>query len=786
MSRKNRNKNKGRSARTLVAGTSVTTQSKPKPVAPVTKPTKEIVDETPKKLSESAVPEADPTQPAPEPEAGLSEAKLQEVWKQLKQAEANYLSAKRALDTRLETIQSEKERLATEHREYEKESKRLTELQKEIDAREKKLLDEAEELAKKRADAEAGFLESRRSSLTRLEKTVAELTDAVADQMRAVVIKRQELINDITQQQQDALVKERDELEEARRELAKEKRRVKWDAEDLEDRVQTARQRAVAEAAGKVETLEARCKELEARLNAARSERDRLAHELESLQQTMADFGDRSPEALHADLRRYQDQIRALEKKLAQAPPSNLVDDYERIKTMHEAQAEALRERERQLAEQRESLNRAQIAVTELESIRDQRRVLEQHKRLLEAKINELESRIEELIEGEAGRTPFPSCRSMDDDRNRQQVPPLRSKLPDLENFVSDLQIRIAWQSSKRNAGRTLYYSKADLRSFIAGMAMSPLHILQGISGTGKTSLPLAVAEALGAGHRLIAVQAGWRDRQDLIGHYNTFEKRYYETEFLQALYEAQTPEYRDRVYIVVLDEMNLSHPEQYFADLLSELERPEPRDRHLDLMTAPVQAAPTGFVDGRRLPIPDNVWFVGTANHDETTKDFADKTYDRAHIMELPRHREEFQLEKLPDLDPLSVEALRVAFGEAQRKHASISRQAYEFLDYAFTDLLGDRFGLSWGNRLERQAELYIPVILAAGGTMAEAIDHLLATKVLRKLRNRHDIRPEYLKELQVALVDETGKSRVVKGELSRSVDLVSEELRRLGMVED
>ena len=109
---------------------------------------------------------------------------------------------------------------------------------------------------------------------------------------------------------------------------------------------------------------------------------------------------------------------------------------------------------------------------------------------------------------------------------------------------------------------------------------MSRLHILQGISGTGKTSLPLAFARAMGdrqaSNCKLIEIQAGWRDRQDLIGYFNAFEGRFYESDFFKAIYEAQTPLYRDQIYIVLLDEMNLSRPEQYFADFLSKLEQAE------------------------------------------------------------------------------------------------------------------------------------------------------------------------------------------------------------------
>ena len=98
---------------------------------------------------------------------------------------------------------------------------------------------------------------------------------------------------------------------------------------------------------------------------------------------------------------------------------------------------------------------------------------------------------------------------------------------------------------------------------------MSQLHIFQGISGTGKTSLAKAFAKAMGGHCTDIAVQAGWRDRDDLLGHYNAFEKRFYERDCLQGLYRAQTDAYKDRCNIILLDEMNLSRPEQYFAEFL-------------------------------------------------------------------------------------------------------------------------------------------------------------------------------------------------------------------------
>ena len=74
-------------------------------------------------------------------------------------------------------------------------------------------------------------------------------------------------------------------------------------------------------------------------------------------------------------------------------------------------------------------------------------------------------------------------------------------------------------------ADEALFYDDRTIRCFLAGLAMSRLHLLQGISGTGKTSLPRAFAKALGGHADIVAVQAGWRDRQDLLGYYNAFDK---------------------------------------------------------------------------------------------------------------------------------------------------------------------------------------------------------------------------------------------------------------------
>ncbi|MFY0527519.1 hypothetical protein ACN28I_31695 [Archangium gephyra] len=91
--------------------------------------------------------------------------------------------------------------------------------------------------------------------------------------------------------------------------------------------------------------------------------------------------------------------------------------------------------------------------------------------------------------------------------------------MPRLDEFCEDLRHRLAYDPQTK---QELYYSELDVRAFVAELAMSRLHLLQGISGTGKTNL----ARAVGGNFTLIEVQAGWRDQDDLLGYFTEDERR--------------------------------------------------------------------------------------------------------------------------------------------------------------------------------------------------------------------------------------------------------------------
>jgi hypothetical protein len=418
-------------------------------------------------------------------------------------------------------------------------------------------------------------------------------------------------------------------------------------------------------------------------------------------------------------------------------------------------------------------------SVGELESLRDQKESAEAQLKIVRDELRKLNVQIEGE-ENEDGT--FPALAKIDRDPEYQSAPTSRtwSLNAGLATFVKELQ-----QSIK---GEGFDYSLHDLRCFVAGLAMSRLHVLQGISGTGKTSLPRLFARCINSGARkqgikIIEVQAGWRDRQDLLGYYNAFEKTYRQTEFLRALYEAQTPRYRDCPYIIVLDEMNLSRPEQYFADLLSALEGDSDDDsqaeRNLVLMDRPIDDAPELFVDDRKISIPENVWFVGTANHDETTLEFADKTYDRAHILELPHEPTPVPAGQPPQPSRLSFADLQSAFTKAVITHKADADKAKTYFGDCVEGAVGDEFGIGIGNRLKkRQLPTFVPVFVAAGGTASEAIDHILATRVLRKTVGLHDTNGEQFRLLARRL-KEGWTSMSLAGRPERTIALLNKEVR-------
>ena len=272
-----------------------------------------------------------------------------------------------------------------------------------------------------------------------------------------------------------------------------------------------------------------------------------------------------------------------------------------------------------------------------------------------------------------------------------------------------------------------LFYERDLIMTFVAGMATSRLIILEGISGTGKTSLPYAWGKFLKHDSAICAVQPSWRDRSELVGYLNEFTKRFNETDFLKSLYDFT---FRDDIGFIVLDEMNLARIEYYFAEVLSVLEMPDTSEWKVDVVPDTWASDPVHISDGK-CSVPTNVWFVGTANNDDSTFTITDKVYDRATPIQINTKGAAFDCENHA---PMQVESayLDKLFADAKEKYA-VSEDMLDKLDKLDYYVI-ENFRLAFGNRILKQIKDFIPVYVACGGTEVGGLDYMLTFKIFRK----------------------------------------------------
>jgi hypothetical protein len=641
-------------------------------------------------------------------------------------------------------------------------------LQKDLELREKKvlsdeaaLIDRLKSLETREANARANFasenataLENLRLEITKLEGQRIEIHNELSTKRRVAT---ENIATEVSIAQKD-IEQKQIALDELHANLNAQKQAQDYQQRRI-DRDQRSTEQLETMLKKQLESEQlASLRKKDGEIEKLRGVNERLAAEIDEVRGKISSYVALEQELKGKSARALMDEVSELQRSCQEKDREIQSIKFEKgavdvvaLKKENEYLVEKLRTLMPDYEELKRKAFQFNLGVMEKEQWATERRLLAKKNELMSAHLNDLESRITSLTEAEGKQSSFPELHRFDSE-NSFNTPVATVPVANLKTFTGILQHRIA----ASQPGNPLYFRLEDLQLFVGGLAMSQLHILQGISGTGKTSLAKAFAKAVGGECTDIAVQAGWRDRADLLGHYNAFEKRFYEKDCLQALYKAQTPSLSDRVNIVLLDEMNLSRPEQYFADFLSGLEK-APGDRLVPLMESAPANAPKLLRDGREILIPENVWFIGTANQDETTNEFADKTHDRAFIMELPRHEGSFEFNG--NFEDLSYQfnSLKSEFRKAQKKDEAEVRELLKFIAKSeLTKVYEDRFDRGWGNRFERQALKFMPVVRAAGGSFETAIDHMLSTRVFRagKVTGRYDTKKEDLIAIEKALL--------------------------------
>ncbi|MFO7826197.1 MAG: DUF3578 domain-containing protein [Cyclobacterium sp.] len=200
-----------------------------------------------------------------------------------------------------------------------------------------------------------------------------------------------------------------------------------------------------------------------------------------------------------------------------------------------------------------------------------------------------------------------------------------------------------------------LKYSKNLITRFTASLLTKPFVILTGLSGSGKTKLAQAFVQWIcqdQSQYRIIPVGADWTNREPLLGYPNALNPEEYvkpDNGVLDLIMNAN--KHSEKPYFLILDEMNLSHVERYFADFLSVMESGESIPLYSDGI------ATNGVPD--KLSLPSNLFIIGTVNIDETTNMFSPKVLDRANTIEFRVEKEEMG-EFLHSIKEINMEVLR------------------------------------------------------------------------------------------------------------------------------
>ena len=275
-----------------------------------------------------------------------------------------------------------------------------------------------------------------------------------------------------------------------------------------------------------------------------------------------------------------------------------------------------------------------------------------------------------------------------------------------------------------------LYYTITTIRQIFAGIGASKLVILEGISGTGKTSMPYALGKFFIHDAEICSVQPNWKDKSELLGYYNEFTKKFNESEFLRALY---TCNYRKDFNLIVLDEMNLARVEYYFAEFLSVLEMPNPNEWNVEMIGSHDEHDPKLFKNGK-LKIPQNVVFFGTANNDDSTFTISDKVYDRAICLFFDNKGIAFEA---PYQAPMLIPYTQVQrlYDEASEKYQVSADTLAKFA--TLDDFVIKKFRLAFGNRILKQLKKFVPCFVACGGTELDGIDFIFTNKILKKFES-------------------------------------------------
>lgn len=405
---------------------------------------------------------------------------------------------------------------------------------------------------------------------------------------------------------------------------------------------------------GKIADVEARLQSLGAECVNKESRLTELHAEIKAMQCRKIELG-KEMETLNSgieELRQAREQLSEIAEKVAslEKKERSLKDACAQQEGLLKQVAETVNHKMAELAEVEKQLRDFAPKYAKQLQAEEKQAELERSVIRLEIEENRLLSRVNELHkkldQEDSGKTEN-ATKSFND----LLVEPACLKPEEfLAKPLQKMDEVLALQKFKDQLAREgLIFSDRVVNSFHTSLKcadINPLTVLAGVSGTGKTLLPIKYARLMGMHLLVIAVQPRWDSPQDMFGFYNYMEKQYNATEMAQAL--VRMDEYhpfmglggvsKDRMLMVLMDEMNLARTEYYFSEFLSKLELrrdvKDPSDPSDRKRAEIVLDLGPGGAEASRLWVGGNLLFVGTMNEDETTQSLSDKVLDRSNVL--------------------------------------------------------------------------------------------------------------------------------------------------------
>jgi hypothetical protein len=367
---------------------------------------------------------------------------------------------------------------------------------------------------------------------------------------------------------------------------------------------------------------------------------DAKIKEGESLKSLEIQLGGRSPEIVIKEMDEKRIVIESLKQDLETRPGKEIQERFQQLQ--HEknradeelkkikSEYEAMKE---QFSDQQEIQNILDKTTTKLEDVEYERNILQKEQERLREELNRLYSAYDKKSDRDQRikdiETPF------------YEKDIVKSKV--FRSTTDEIKLLHLIEKNCTKAG--IQFHSRIMNSFhtaIKTSDLSPLTILSGVSGTGKSELPKLYSLFAGFVFLSVPVQPNWDSQESMLGYFNSIDNKFEATSILKLLAQSQKTanvDYPfgldDTMVLILLDEMNLAHIELYFADFLSKFETRRSASNH-DIPSIEVKLG--SGLSPYLLKLGKNVLWTGTMNQDETTKSLSDKVIDRGISIFFPR----------------------------------------------------------------------------------------------------------------------------------------------------